>query len=335
MIENEVMEEMAAQALRQEEQQIWDDFHAADLASWEAWAAKQGNFLQGPRKRARVQVLVQGEGGRIVKRENWLFGLREGERLAYSINIVQSDGEQDDDQQDPTAASSGEPAAPAEPVLAGDLECLEEEHELRTLEAHRGNVADTLPISGTAAPDIWDDERNSRDAEDNSKIDIGEVGKFMDSGNGRRFYGLWKDGKVTDRCVGQQFGYAVLGRFYSQRDWDNGVFDTTAAEDCAQGGGHENVNAEREGDPGMVEEVEQGSMAGEAQEGQVTDSQTGDAGVMEAVATMAAVPCGDVAASNTASTAGPSRARTSESSEVGQTGVLTGSRQTSLSHWLL
>ena len=33
-------------------------------------------------KRARVQVLVQGEGGRVIRKENWLIGLRDGESLA-------------------------------------------------------------------------------------------------------------------------------------------------------------------------------------------------------------------------------------------------------------
>ena len=82
MLENEVLEEMAAETLRQEEQQMWEDFHAAEFRSWETWAAVQDDFLHGRKKRARVQVLVQGEGGRIIRRENWLFGLQEGERFS-------------------------------------------------------------------------------------------------------------------------------------------------------------------------------------------------------------------------------------------------------------
>ena len=65
------MEEIAAETMRLEEQTHWHEFHAAELRTWETWAASADDFLLGKRKRARVQVLVQGEGGRIIKRENW------------------------------------------------------------------------------------------------------------------------------------------------------------------------------------------------------------------------------------------------------------------------
>ena len=64
MLENELMEEIAAEEMRNEEQRMWSDFHAADLRTWEAWAAGTEDFMQGKRKRARVQVLVQGQGRR-------------------------------------------------------------------------------------------------------------------------------------------------------------------------------------------------------------------------------------------------------------------------------
>ena len=72
-LENEIMEEIAAETLRAEEQGMWDDFHAAEWRTWETWASGQGDLLHGRSKRARVQILVQGEGGRIIRRENWLL----------------------------------------------------------------------------------------------------------------------------------------------------------------------------------------------------------------------------------------------------------------------
>ena len=64
--------------------------------------------LQHPRladrfSRARIRVLVQGEGGRIIKKENWLFGLKPGERLSYNVNVHQI--EEDEDERDPNAGS--------------------------------------------------------------------------------------------------------------------------------------------------------------------------------------------------------------------------------------
>ena len=109
LLENELMEEIAAETLRMEEQNHWEEFHAAELRTWEQWAASQDDFLQGKRRRARVQIMVQGEGGSIIKKGNWLFGLQEGQRLLYSVSVIQNEDDQAGEY-DPTAASSGKPA---------------------------------------------------------------------------------------------------------------------------------------------------------------------------------------------------------------------------------
>ena len=62
---NELLEEQAAEIMREEEQQQWEDFRAASLRSWESCVASNCEFQQGRMKRARRQVLVQGEGGRV------------------------------------------------------------------------------------------------------------------------------------------------------------------------------------------------------------------------------------------------------------------------------
>ena len=67
--ENGLMEEYAADMLREEDEKMLDNFTSTDLREWETWAARAGRSGPGV-KRARVQVLVQGEGGRIIKQEN-------------------------------------------------------------------------------------------------------------------------------------------------------------------------------------------------------------------------------------------------------------------------
>ena len=76
----------------------------------------------------------------------------------------------------------------------------------------------TLPVTGRSAADMWEAENRSVDK------DI-VVDDFMATELAKRFYELWKAGRVTDRLVGQRFGYGVLGRYYSQRLWDQGCFD--------------------------------------------------------------------------------------------------------------
>ena len=142
--ENEEMENYAAHLLRLEEERLHEDFTSTELREWEAWAAKAGRSGEGV-KRARVQVLVQGQGGRIIRQENWLAGLRDGESLAYSVSVKPAEVDTDGDC-DPTAASSGD-VAPEEmdgPPAA--------EPERETQDALGQDAL--LPVSGLGAPDL-------------------------------------------------------------------------------------------------------------------------------------------------------------------------------------
>ena len=55
--ESELWEEEAAYQLRKEDEQLWDEFQASELHTWETWMVNSGQMPQGV-KRARVQVLV-------------------------------------------------------------------------------------------------------------------------------------------------------------------------------------------------------------------------------------------------------------------------------------
>ena len=121
--ENELMEEYAADMLREEDEKMLDNFTSTDLREWETWAARAGRSGPGV-NRARVQVLVQGEGGRIIKKENWLVGLKDGESLSYSVSVNQAESE--DEEPNPTAASSSDvaggdigPRPSGEPAVGG------------------------------------------------------------------------------------------------------------------------------------------------------------------------------------------------------------------------
>ena len=333
ILENEIMEEMAAESLREEEGLLWQDFHAADLRTWEAWTAANTDFLEGKRKRARVQVLVQGEGGRIIKRENWLFGLGQGERLSYAVNIMQNMDDDEDDERDPTAAASDDallPGSPPEPRTEDDGE------------DDRMANARVLPVTGEEAPDLWSEVDTSVDK------DI-VVDDFMATSLAAKFYEQWKTGQVTDRLIGQRFGYGVLGRFYSQRLWDQGCFadmeegegNSAAApqepvrdmpadgeEDPAPVCGRQEEDDHQEEDVGDIGNEEPAASEVKGAEGL---SETEEPGNAEAEADAA-----DLAASGTTSTEGSAAVATSatERAEPGES-ILSGSRQTSLAHWLL
>ena len=294
ILENELMEEIAAETMRLEEQRMWDEFHAADLRAWESWAASEDDYLQGKRKRARVQVLVQGQGGRIVRRENWLVGLGQGERLSYTVSVTADEGCDDDLEGDPTATSS----------TAGPQQLHDQEQASEGMVREDENAKATLPVTGEQPDDMWDENVSV-----NKDINVED---FMQTPLAGKFYAFWRKGTVTDRLIGQRFGYGVLGRFYSKKLWDDGCFDdvTSDGEACV------------------------GRSTSFREEDSFPETQL-EAGVGETPA--ASDGGGDVAASSTPPIAG-SAAASGSSTEVAEgnnSAILTGSRQTSLSHWLL
>ena len=298
LLENELMEEIAAQELREEERLLWRDFHAAELRTWESWAAASNDFLQGRKKRARVQVLLQGQGGRIIKKENWLVGLGHGERLSYSVSVVQDAESEEDTERDPTAASS-----------ACD-EGREEGTDDAPLAAATREAETTLPVTGEKPADMWD-------AENTSVAKDMDVDDFMQTPLATKFYGYWRQGTVTDRLVGQRFGYGVLGRFYSQRLWDQGCFDGMEGECDQQAAGSGLAVTVEEGD---IDATRLEPTAGSLECGESRDAPEDG---------------GEPAASSTSAMEGTAAASTSPTEAGESTGVLSGSRQTSLAHWLL
>ena len=146
------------------------------------------------------------------------------------------------------------------------------------------------------------------------------VDDFMATNLAQQFYGHWKDGRVTDRLIGQRFGYGVLGRFYSQRLWDQGCFAGMDEEegDCAQGPQGTAVHMPEaphdEPPPEMGQAEESANVAGaEQEEGDANEAASGTTGTEGSAAV----------SSRPSEVAGPSNS------------ILTGSRQTSLAHWLL
>ena len=101
---DEMVEEEAAEMERAEEARQWGLFMAGEYRSWEEWAVA-AEVDGPPAKRARVQVLVQGLGGRVIRDVNWLVQLREGKQLSYSVKVQQA-GLAEDEEGDPDARPS-------------------------------------------------------------------------------------------------------------------------------------------------------------------------------------------------------------------------------------
>ena len=298
--ENEEAEAFAAELLREEDAKLQDVFTSVELREWEAWAARTSRIGPGA-KRARVQVTVQGEGGRIVKQEDWLVGVNEGEYLAYSVSVRPYTDE--DDTADPQAASSG---------THGGADGLANIAEGEGGQVEAGS-ADLLPVTGEGTPAMWAAEDRSQDK------DI-LVDDFMETPLADRFFQAWASGQVSDRLIGQRFGYGVLGRFYGKRDWQSGIFDEIASEEP------------------VVDEGE-GEHATESHAGGLD---TGGAGLdVHSEVEMPVLSAGELPAAEDgpipSGGVGSSSALPSASTErvAGSETASSGSKQTSLAHWLL
>ena len=250
---------------------------------------------------AHLKDWAWGKGGRIVKQEDWLVGVNEGEYLAYSVSVRPYTDE--DDAADPQAASSG---------THGGADGLANIAEGEGGQAEAGS-ADLLPVTGEGTPTMWAAEDRSQDK------DI-LVDDFMETPLADRFFQAWASGQVSDRLIGQRFGYGVLGRFYGKRDWQSGIFDEIASE---------------------APVVDEGQRE-HATESQAGGPDTGGAGLdVHSEVEMPVLPAGELPAAEDgpipSGGVGSSSALPSASTErvAGSETASSGSKQTSLAHWLL
>ena len=185
---------------REEEARQWRLFAASEYRSWEEWAIS-AELQGGPVKRARVQILVQGLGGRIVRDVNWLIPIRDGEQLSYAVRVRPANVQEDEDEEPhPEAASSTLHVPALAPVAAVETDQGEESDGGRS----------TLPVTGwESAPVMEEQELLAKDL---------DVATFVQCPLGIKFYRDWLAGKATCRLIGQRFGNGVLGKFYAIRD---------------------------------------------------------------------------------------------------------------------
>ena len=183
---NEAVEDEAAHQQRQVERDEWASLATSTFMTWEQWMMADRPAEPGV-KRARVQVRIQGEGGRVVRDEHYLVALRDGEQLAYQVSV-----------RTPMASDAEAMGAyAAEAVHATTEMASSSEGPGMQPEGHGAVMAQgEQPVSG----------------EDKSHIDAEE---FVASPLGVKFYKEWKSGLVGPAIIGQRFGYHVLGKYAS------------------------------------------------------------------------------------------------------------------------
>ena len=200
----------------------------------------------------------------------------------------------------------------------------------------------SLPVTGELPAEMWNEE-------DLSVAKDICVEDFMATELAKKFFCLWKEGKVTDRLVGSRFGYGVLGRFYGDRDLERQSQPEPAAESAehgelrnvATGRGEGTLGSAGGGVAGSVEAGELRDMEPGCEEGAIGSAGGGgteEGGPVLATGkeTAAVETTGaEMAASATSPTAGMPGTSSTDGSALSGRRVPAGSKQTSLSHWLL
>ena len=183
---NEMVEEEAAHEQMQRERDEWASLAASSFMTGEQWT-EADQSAEPSVKRARVQVRIQGEGGRVVRDEQYLVALRDGEQLVYQVSV-----------RTPVVNEEAAMGAYAEEAV-GNAD------GRASSSGGRGKPTD---IDSAADWPLEDDGRD----DDKSHIDAEE---FVASPLGIKFYREWKHGMVSPAVIGQRFGYHVLGKYAS------------------------------------------------------------------------------------------------------------------------
>ena len=232
----EAVEAEAAEDERRREQERWNEFASTAYSSWGQWSVANQDVEPGV-KRARVQIRTQGEGGRIVRDEQYMVALRDGEQLAYQVSVRSTNVEQGD---------KGVYAERAEEHMASEM----------ARSSSEGAAPHSESVQGA-------EEQDGRDQQGKDHIDVQE---FVASPLGRKFYEEWKTGRVGPQIIGQRFGYGALGAYASMwedekeaQERESGCLTTTAGEAEDQGDvepelpehGTDHVEAEGTGETAM------------------------------------------------------------------------------------
>ena len=90
------------------------------------------------------------------------------------------------------------------------------------------DIAILLPVTGENAPEVWLSHDESTSPE--HQFDVGE---FVASVIGQKFYQEWKSGRVVCKLIGSRFG---LGRYFAMRNDEQGANPAVSVGDVSLAG---------------------------------------------------------------------------------------------------
>ena len=186
---HEEVETQAAECEAKADEHRWELFRAQCLQDEEDAAmqeAMEESMGHPPHKKARVRVIVEGTGGRIVRSEVFNMAVHEGEALTYKIMVLPKN--------DPEVQAMRE---------------LQEGREQR-------DAAGGDEVSNASADTVLVDEEGKPLSEPPARTNE-ELHAFHTAEQGEQYYQEWNAGRISCKQVCLRSGAGLLAKFYSRR----------------------------------------------------------------------------------------------------------------------
>ena len=183
---HESLEQRAAENESKLDEQRWALFRAQCLQDEEDDVMREAMTEDGDvpsRKRAKVRVVVEGEGGRIVRSEVFNLVVNEGESLTYKIMVLPKD--------DPEVSA-----------LRRQQQQRQQDEEGATSDAS----ADTVPV-----------DQHGHVLPEPAPVPEPELEAFMQTPEGEKYYKKWLKGDISSKMVRIRLGAGLLAKFHGRK----------------------------------------------------------------------------------------------------------------------
>ena len=186
---HEELETQAAECEAKADEYRWEMFRAQCLQDEEDEAMKEAmeeSTGQPPHKKARVKVIVEGTGGRVVRSEVFNMAVQEGEALTYKIMVL--------------------PRNDPEVQAMRDLQEGRERRDAAGGDEGSNASADTVVVGEDGKPLPEPAPRTNE-----------EMHAFLATEQGEKYYQEWNAGRISCKQVCMRSGAGLLAKFFSRR----------------------------------------------------------------------------------------------------------------------
>ena len=188
---HEELECRAAEREAKADEHRWELFRAQCLQEEDQAMkdAMEESVLEQPYKKAKVKVIVEGTGGRVVRSEVFNMVVHEGEALTYKIMVL--------------------------PKNDPEIEAMRDSQAQRQ-QRQQGQEGDLSNVSEASADTVIADV-HGRPLLAPVQISDAEMHAFLSTEEGQKYYKAWSNGEISCKQVCMRSGAGLLAKFFSRQ----------------------------------------------------------------------------------------------------------------------